>query len=174
MTTDNPSNNGATHTDAIRLRSVRPDASKPNDVLTDLRDQRTAVARSIGEGLRLAGAIEALGIERVVTGTEAEFDLAIRLHNLTDQLGHFADEGDGAAAVVHGYLFPIIARLEAAALADACDRVGTMTGRDAPHGNVRPTDAPPANAIASNVIAFPHRTPEACNPSAHGDEGDVR
>ena len=166
---DNPPNNDAIHTDAIRPRSVHSDDSQADNVPPDLCDRRGGVARSIGEGLHLAGAIEALGIERVVTGTEAEFDLAIRLHDLTDQLGHFADEGDGAAAVVHGHLSPIVARLEAAALADACDRVSTMIGRNASHRNV-----PPAEASRANVIAFPHRTPEVDRPSTHANDEDVR
>ena len=131
--------NSPIRANALTKRTIAPDAATTGadtdptdgqpDCPTDAPDHRAVVARTIGEALRLAGAIEAMGVERVVAGTDAEYDLTVRLHDLTERLACHADGGDPAAALVRRHLAPLVTRLEAAAMDEALATANALVGR---------------------------------------------
>ena len=151
----------------------------PDGYPIDAPDHRAAVARTIGEALRLAGAIEAMSIERVVAGTDAEYDLAVRLNDLTERLAYYADGGDLAAGLVRRHLTPLVARLETAAMDEALATTNALVGRGGPVSDDSSASAPcgdaPRSAVPdrANVVAFPLR-PRGGDTPRSPDTGEVR
>ena len=80
-------------------------------------------SRVIGEALRLAGAIEAMGVTRVVHGRPEDWSLAVRLVDLVASLDAHAEDGEAAAALVHRQITSIVRRIEIEAMEDAVGRI---------------------------------------------------
>ena len=129
-------------------------------IIADL-GRRDDVARTIDEALRLAGAIEAVGISRIVTGTPCEDDLGARLNDLTQRLALFAHGGDAAAVMVHDRVAPLVRRMEATAMHAAIGQVEEMVAGACPTGAGRPAWPSPGTTPA---FAFPASASPGCEP----------
>ena len=118
----------------------------PDDRGAWREERRDACALLIGEAVRPAAVVDAMGLERIVRGVPAERALGERLVRLYDGLGQHAGAGDGAAAMVRDRLAPLVLRLQAAALDEAVGHVRALVGANGIDergpGGIRTSDGP--------------------------------